>query len=1309
MEMTLRSLKPINLTVDDKAYAAYKTALDHCFNSDEGINNIGVVGDYGTGKTTVIDSYIKGLDESKYDVIRVSMLTLDKKTYSNIDILKNIIKQVVHKPRKPLKHNILKYQPFKITAANIIWFTLLVVAFVFAVVSNRSLFSTIPILDNLSTWPLEALKGLRYLALIAIGVLFLYQIYQIFLQGIGLRKLKIASTLDVEAKRRSEDIVNEELEYLEYLIYLLKRDHSKNCRRYEHDERCRAICKKRHSGKCIVKTLVFVIEDLDRFGNLQVFQQLREVNNLLNDRYEPGGYKFIYAVGNELFAGDEATGKDNTDDRAKPTSKDSSDDRRKPTESVRISFKSNSEPSYRENAAKFFDFILNIIPVMDSSNSYEYFRDNFRGLVGDGGIADEDLYMLCQYIRSPRVLIDVAHDFQMMKGVKKDDAFALCDTKRLYYAILKSTLYNFYKVIHDVFEDLEAIAKHFNNKDAYKNFEERRAEEFVKLCLLYALESNQVGSTNKDTLISTWDKIKTENDALSIGNKYGNHTTINAYRNSIELRKILDFAHEKSQEYIFSADAFMSKTKSSPDLNTFNYTEKELISQYYESDNDNICKIIKHVETARHNDPNKVDFSIKEFLDNDLARIGIKEGWLDIHDYNSYVTLDYFSAQDSEFLSHFNINDFGDKFITRKLTDIDAVVSKMRLDKIEGFNGLNVHIIKHLQNNDKSGPKVERFYRNAIKSSYFLNFLLYYSFEKETCELFEPVTEPDGFDRGRFIVNNTKFIGDNTVFYGKASSVDKILHWFDSHPSLTGVGGRLIAFLSELNKINNDTLKIHFIDTNYSSLMYAVLLNHGKSKRIMDEETLLYILSIIVERGAYKDLANPVFYAYRHLIIKPDVIPHHKWLSLFNDSIAMFMPSLDSANLHVIRSVYEAQHGSSLVDEKIKVYLLSDIPKDETPEKDEPFKDFLATIYQNNIYEYNANNIITLFKHFEDGTLTDYMPFAKYSQVNFELLKYYREVDVLGPLDHEKPWISQMMHEILTVSPLDDLAGRLQFFVDYDSFKIDVLPDLKLDNDGLKILLGFASLYAHTYNNLEYAYGYLVNVDLDLFKQIVASPAFDFATLYNDVEILNQNPGLSSLIYDELYRSESITLKLFEQYMRARPDKLHDASILASQQDKLMALFKMDRVEMNQHNLRQCSPRILQYLYVNKGKPLNNTLAKLSDSDILEITKGFGYKGHVVLCLESLFLSELIDEQKAISLTIGYLQNYEDDDIITTITRLLTPLIADTDIERIVSLLEKNKGQRTVTTTHLNLLSFLSEKGIITYHETKPNTAIIKI
>ncbi|WP_274662130.1 hypothetical protein, partial [Enterococcus lactis] len=100
-------------TEDIRNYNTYKESLDFCFNPENEINNIGIVGDYGTGKSTIINTYIKNeIDKSKYDVIPISLLTLEDDASDTLVLLKNIIKQIVQNPKKDLEYNILKFKKF---------------------------------------------------------------------------------------------------------------------------------------------------------------------------------------------------------------------------------------------------------------------------------------------------------------------------------------------------------------------------------------------------------------------------------------------------------------------------------------------------------------------------------------------------------------------------------------------------------------------------------------------------------------------------------------------------------------------------------------------------------------------------------------------------------------------------------------------------------------------------------------------------------------------------------------------------------------------------------------------------------------------------------------------------------------------------------------------------------------------------------------------------------------------------------------------------------------------------------------------
>lgn len=95
------SLKPKEKKEDIKNYKTYKEALDYCFDLENDINNIGIVGDYGTGKSTIIGTYVGNeIDKETYDVINVSLLTLEDDSTDSLVLLKNIIKQIVQNPKK---------------------------------------------------------------------------------------------------------------------------------------------------------------------------------------------------------------------------------------------------------------------------------------------------------------------------------------------------------------------------------------------------------------------------------------------------------------------------------------------------------------------------------------------------------------------------------------------------------------------------------------------------------------------------------------------------------------------------------------------------------------------------------------------------------------------------------------------------------------------------------------------------------------------------------------------------------------------------------------------------------------------------------------------------------------------------------------------------------------------------------------------------------------------------------------------------------------------------------------------------------
>lgn len=138
---------------------------------------------------------------------------------------------------------------------------------------------------------------------------------------------------------------------------------------------------------------VVIIEDLDRFRKTEIFTKLREVNLLLNssERTKRKDIVFIYAVRDEMFTDKER--------------------------------------------AKFFDFIIPIIPIINSSNSGEILRskkEKYNYEISDRFIED-----ISFYIDDMRLLNNICNEFYLYKqklneNLNQDKLFAIIIYKNIY-------------------------------------------------------------------------------------------------------------------------------------------------------------------------------------------------------------------------------------------------------------------------------------------------------------------------------------------------------------------------------------------------------------------------------------------------------------------------------------------------------------------------------------------------------------------------------------------------------------------------------------------------------------------------------------------------------------------------------------------------------------------------------------------------------------------------------------------------------------------------------------------------------------
>lgn len=202
---------------------------------------------------------------------------------------------------------------------------------------------------------------------------------------------------------------------------------------------------------------VVIIEDLDRFRKTEIFTKLREVNLLLNssERTKRKDIVFIYAVRDEMFTDKER--------------------------------------------AKFFDFIIPIIPIINSSNSGEILRskkEKYNYEISDRFIED-----ISFYIDDMRLLNNICNEFYLYKqklneNLNQDKLFAIITYKNIYpndFVKLSCNEGDLYKIIHSKREHIKNEIEQVNNliisyKDEIATLEKSAIKDIKVIRKIYILE-----------------------------------------------------------------------------------------------------------------------------------------------------------------------------------------------------------------------------------------------------------------------------------------------------------------------------------------------------------------------------------------------------------------------------------------------------------------------------------------------------------------------------------------------------------------------------------------------------------------------------------------------------------------------------------------------------------------------------------------------------------------------------------------------------------------------------------------------------
>lgn len=416
---------------------------------------------------------------------------------------------------------------------------------------------------------------------------------------------------------------------------------------------------------------VVIIEDLDRFRETEIFTKLREVNLLLNgsERTKRKDIVFIYAVRDEMFTDKER--------------------------------------------AKFFDFIIPIIPIINSSNSgvkllKKKEKHNYQ-------LSDRFIEDISFYIDDMRLLNNICNEFYLYKqklneNLNQDKLFAIITYKNIYpndFVLLNSNEGDLYKIIHSKREYVKTEIEQVNNlitsyKDEIATLEKSAIKDIKVIRKIYILEIIR--------LLNPFYKFYINEKEVSISD-----LVEDVHFNYVVNGKLKNFKYDHRNygfdpSYLANVESFITIEKNIDPNQSYAKKEKE-ISDFHDGKINILKKKIQDCEKQKTTIRN---FKLIEFFKSEPHfTISIEEGVNKNYIYtllkNGYVSEDYIDY----------ISLFHEGSITR--TDHQYIISLRNDIKLEPDYKLN-----------KLDKIIEKLNPLDFETEYILNynlvdFLLYNS------------------------------------------------------------------------------------------------------------------------------------------------------------------------------------------------------------------------------------------------------------------------------------------------------------------------------------------------------------------------------------------------------------------------------------------------------------------------------------------------------------------------------------------------------------------------------------------------------
>lgn len=163
-----------------------------------------------------------------------------------------------------------------------------------------------------------------------------------------------------------------------------------------------------------------IIEDLDRFEDADIFVTLREINRLINENAGvKRPIKFLYALRDDMFVNIDRT--------------------------------------------KFFEFIIPVIPIINTSNSIDMVLEQGRRLKLDARLKRQFLREVSRYLDDLRLIQNIFNEYAVYVSNLETDGDAILDANKLLAILIYKNVYP--KDFEQLHRGLGALAEILNLKE----------------------------------------------------------------------------------------------------------------------------------------------------------------------------------------------------------------------------------------------------------------------------------------------------------------------------------------------------------------------------------------------------------------------------------------------------------------------------------------------------------------------------------------------------------------------------------------------------------------------------------------------------------------------------------------------------------------------------------------------------------------------------------------------------------------------------------------------------------------------------